>query len=75
MEHVSGDVLICLRLKYRKINVFQENLFKLTVDAARQTCRNEYMPKEKRANWMMMMMMMIILRRHDRQCLYQITLK
>ena len=39
-------------------------------DAARQTCRHEYMPTEKRADWMM-----IILRRHDRQCLNQITLK
>jgi len=50
MEHVSGDALICLRLKYRKINVFHEDLFKLMVDAARQTCRHEYMPKEKRAD-------------------------
>jgi transposase len=69
MEDVSDDALICLRLKHRKINVFHEDLFKLMVDAARQTCRHEYMPTEKRAD------RRIILRRPDRQCLNPITLK
>lgn len=57
MEHVSGDALICLRLKYRKIDAFHEDLFKFMVDAAQQTCRHEYMPTEKRADWMIMIVL------------------
>jgi len=50
--------------------VFHEDLLKLMVDAAGQTCRPEYMPTKKRVE-----LKMRVLRRHDRQCLNQITLK